>query len=155
MATFYSDIAAKQLANKSSDPIDPLDMGSGNGPIVANFTIPSGAAANDVIRLVQVPSGSRVLVDQSNVVSQGAGTTCTVDVGDDDDTVAADPDRYADGMDVAAAGEDKFSSTAAAARLTPYTTGKKCWITATLATANTLTTGNKLRFNLYIQNRGR
>jgi hypothetical protein len=61
--------------------------------------------ANDVINLIRLPDGARVLPQLSKVITtedpnDGA---FVVDIGD-----AADPDRYADGLDLAAVGLDDF-----------------------------------------------
>jgi hypothetical protein len=112
------------------------------------YTMLGTEAAAEKVRLFKLPPRAMVDPTLSSVVSNGvAGVACTVDIGDDDDEgvgAAADPDRYADGLDVAAAGIDQFSSIAAAARLTPYVTSKECWCELTFATLNTPTAGGKL-----------
>ncbi len=150
MATLYSDIAEVQNEPTAKTLNSGIKQYGNLAYCEAKYTVASGDTAADVVRLVQVPAGFRLVTALSTVVSEGmgSGATATVDVGDDDDTDSTDADRYADGLDVAAAGVDIFDSSAAVARLTPYTTQKTSWITATLATWSGVTTGQELLFKL-------
>lgn len=67
--------------------------------------------ANDVINLIRLPDGARVLPQLSKIITTGDPNdgAFVVDIGD-----AADVDRYCDGADLAAVGLDDF--------LTPVTT---------------------------------
>lgn len=151
MAQFYSDTYAIQRAptpkNRNSAVIE-------NGRYrcyEALVTLESGVAAGDTVVLCEVPAGYRLRVHDCDVVSEDITDTAgaaTIHVGDDDDTTAADEDRYAVSLNVAAAGTDNFASTAAVARLTPYTTQKTCRIIMKFATLVSPTVGKKLRFYL-------
>ena len=121
--------------------------------IIATITVTMAGteAANDTVRLIKLPKRAMVDPTHSSVVSEGVATTATIDIGDDDTAgvgAAADADRYADGLDVAAAGVDSFDSIAAAARLTPYVLGAESWIILTWATMNTPVAAKKLTVRL-------
>jgi hypothetical protein len=151
MATFNSDIYAKQ-----ANPI----LGNRNAGIretgrllflTATYTMVGTEAAGDKINIGKLPQGCIIDPSHSTVVGDAIATTATLDVGDDDVAgvgAAADVDRYADGLDVAAAGVDRFDSIAAAARLTPYVLGTDSIIIGTLVTLDTPVAGKKLTFRI-------
>lgn len=92
--------------------------------------------ANDVINLIVLPAGAIVLPELSKVLvtddmNDGA---MTVDIGD-----IVDPDRYADGVDVAAAGIKEFLTSAFAAGLATKTPVAKTGVAATDTSIVTLT----------------
>ena len=65
----------------------------------AKFTAPAGGlAANDVIEMLKIPKGARVLKTDHLNSAFGAGRT--IDIG-----VSGSVNKYVDGADVAAAGE--------------------------------------------------
>lgn len=68
--------------------------------------------ANDVINLIRLPEGAIVLPQLSKVITTGDPNdgAFVVDIGD-----AADVDRYADGLDLAAVGIDEFLAPATTA----------------------------------------
>lgn len=86
----------KQETPKSTNIID---MGIWGGKVrvqIDNYTT-SGCDANSTIKMAKLPVGATFL---GMLIFHGAlGTSVTMDVGDADDV-----DRYADGLDVAAAG---------------------------------------------------
>lgn len=117
----------------------------------STYTMLGTEAANDLVYICRLPPRAMVDPTLSSVVSEGIATTATLDIGDDDDEgvgAVADPDRYADGLDIAAAGVDLFSAIAAAARLTPYVTSKACWLQAKFATLVTPVADKKLVFRV-------
>lgn len=59
--------------------------------------------AGSTINVGIIPAGARVIPALSYVVHGAVGTSVTFDIGD-----SADPNRYADGLDVAAAGTTQF-----------------------------------------------
>jgi hypothetical protein len=147
MAEWSSDIAALQADPTAKNMADPIKVYGDLAYCEALVTLESGVAANDTVKLFQVPANMRCIPEMSSVSSDASIVTsgvATVDVGDDDDTTAADADRYADGLDVAAAGVDIFDANASVARLTPYTTKKTCWIKLTFATLVTPIVGSKI-----------
>ena len=112
-ATQSNQYAAQLAAaeNYAAVSIEGRDLGANVrfATILVEFTADN--VANDVINLIRLPDGARVLPQLSKVITtedpnDGA---FVVDIGD-----AVDPDRYADGLDLAAVGLDDF--------LTPATT---------------------------------
>jgi len=146
MAEFSSDIAALQADPTAKNLADPIKVYGGMAYCEATVTLESGVAAADTVLLVKVPANFRLLDHLSTVASEGIVTSgvATIDIGDDDDSTAADTDRYADGLDVAAAGVDLFNANSAAQRLTPYTIRQTSWIKLTFATLTTPVVGKKL-----------
>lgn len=116
------------------------------------YTMLGTEVAGDVIRFGPLHQGDRVLPHLSIVTSDGIAATATVDIGDTGTTSAwavlqaADVDRYADGLDVAAAGADLFTAGTAPAALVPqFDLLGDTWLTATLVTLATPVAGKKLR----------
>ena len=95
MATHNSDVYAKQIAPTALNMADPLVVAGNLAYYEATVTITSGMASGDIFNIVQVPANMRLIPELSSISSDAAGTGVTVDVGDDDDTVLADADRYA------------------------------------------------------------
>jgi hypothetical protein len=154
MATKNTDLGALQYTPNIGTRAEGLNASASLRFITATYTMLGTEAANDLVRIGKLPPNARVDPSHSTVVSDAVATTCTIDVGDDDDTgvgAAAVADRYADGLDVAAAGVDRFDSIACAARLTPYTTSKECWLLAKFATLATPVAGKKLVFRVGYQ----
>lgn len=151
MATKNSDLYAIQIAPTLRTRNNPQRETAPLRFIEALYTMLGTEAANDIINIAVGKPGMVIDPSHSTVVSDGVATTCTLDVGDDDASgvgAAADADRYADGLDVAAAGVDRFDSIACAARLTPYAIASDCIIKATFATLATPVAGKKLRFRI-------
>lgn len=151
MAVKYSDIGAIQLDPVIGTRADAIKVTGLLLIATITVTMVGDEAANDTVKLIKLPKRAMVDPTHSTVVSNGVATTATIDIGDDDVLgvgAAADPDRYADGLDVAAAGIDRFDSIAAAARLTPYILGSESWIILTWATMNTPVAATKLVIRL-------
>jgi len=151
MAQRDSNIAAVQAAPNIGSRLDPINVTGLLLIATITVTMAGTEAANDTVRLIKLPKRAMVDPTHSSVVSEGVATTATIDIGDDDTAgvgAAADADRYADGLDVAAAGVDSFDSIAAAARLTPYVLGAESWIILTWATMNTPVAAKKLTVRL-------
>jgi hypothetical protein len=147
MAEFSSDIASLQADPTAKNMADPILVAGDIAYYECVITLESGVAPADTVKLFQVPANMRNIPELSSVSSDAGIVTsgvATVDIGDDDDTVTADPDRYADGLDVAGAGVDLFSANASAQRMTPYTLRKTSWIKLTFATLTTPVVGGKL-----------
>lgn len=86
----------KQETPKSTNIIDSGIWGGKLRVQIDEYTT-SGCDANSTIKMAKLPVGATFL---EMIVLHGAlGTSVTMDVGDEND-----PDRYADGWDVAAAG---------------------------------------------------
>ena len=146
-----SNLAAVQAAPDIADRLDPIKVTGLLLIATITVTLTGAEAANDTVRLIKLPKRAMVDPTVSTVVSEGVATTCTIDIGDDDTAgvgAMADPDRYADGLDVAAAGIDRFDSIAASARLTPYILGAESWIILKYATLATPVADKKLTIRL-------
>lgn len=116
------------------------------------WEIPAGAAAADTVNLVSLHPGQYIVPSLCWVECENPGTTLTLDIGDTDDTTAADPDRYVDGLNVSAGGGFAWTAADGVHTLTPYVIQKECVLQATLATAASLTTGQDFTFWVAIAN---
>ena len=100
---YAAQVAA--AANYASVTIEGRDLGANVrfATLLVEFTADN--VANDVINLIRLPDGARVLPQLSKVITSEDPNSgaFTVDIGD-----AADVDRYADGLDLAAVGLDDF-----------------------------------------------
>lgn len=126
-----------------------------NGPIgvqffLRRFAILSGTAANDLINLIDLHPGQMLLPQLCWIECDNPGTTLTLDIGDTDDTVAADPDRYVDGVVVSAGGGFAWTGADGVHTMTPYVIQKKCVLQAKVATASSLTTGADILFYIAV-----
>lgn len=151
MATENTDQAALQENPEIGSRAQGLKISGLLLIATSTYTMLGTEAAGDKINIVRLPMRAMVDPTHSTVVSDGIATTATLDVGDDDVLgvgAAADVDRYADGLDVAAAGIDKFDANACAARLTPYVLGSEAWLIGTLVTLVTPVAGKKLVFRV-------
>ena len=96
-------------------------------------------AADDLINLFYAEKPITIHPELCTVHASAAlaATAATIDVGDDSGWthITPDEDRYADGIDVGAAGLDFFTAPAVPAAVgTPYTTTKGGWVQAKIAT---------------------
>lgn len=150
MATVYTNRATIQNATTPSTLLDSGLLTPRTHTIDATYTVTTALAANDIIRLVKLPAGSKIIPNQSFIDSDGVGaTTCTLTIGDTDTTAAGvdatDADRYGAALDVNAAGVDAFnSSTRGVASNTPYALQSESWITATVATLTGTATADRV-----------
>ena len=108
----------------------------------ATYSMTGLEATNDTIDLFKLPAGSEVMKVGSFVKSVGTiAATCTLDIGDTDDSVtAADTDRYATALDVAAAGLDDFDEDPI------YTLGEEATIRVLFKNLSTPTDSGVLHF---------
>lgn len=164
MATLYTDIALNQrdgfnfpgggLTTQPGSFNDPVkELGSAS-EITAVFTMTGAEVQNDIIYLARLTMGAVVDPVRSSVAGNGAGTTCSVKVGDTDTvgaTVAQDAARYSAAIDVKA---DMSATTAVSfaggtALITPAeTTDDPVWLTASLSTLSTPVAGKVLIFRI-------
>lgn len=121
----------------------------------AQYIVTAALAANDIIRLVKLPQGARIIPGQSQIDTDGVGaTTATLTIGDTDTTAAGvdatDADRYGAALDVNAAGKDLFDgATRGVASNNSYALQSESWITATVATlTGTATAARVLTFRI-------
>lgn len=110
------------------------------------YTMLGTEAAGEKINLLRLNQGATVMCHLSLITSSGIGTTCTMDVGDDDPTAVQA--RYCAGANVAAANARVlFSATGnPVAAVAPYTVLQDCWLIATFLTLTVPVAGGKLRF---------
>lgn len=120
--------------------------------IERKYTLLGTEAATEKIRICRNYPELNLLPDLSSVFAQNPGTALILDIGDD-----ADPDKYADGLDISAGGFFNFtdSGTDPVQLLTPVITsddaddGQGDWIYATVDTATSLTADQEIRIRLY------
>jgi hypothetical protein len=112
------------------------------------YTIVGTESATDLINIIKLPAGARVLTGLSYCEAENPGTALVLDIGDDDASTAVDPDRYCDALTLSSGGNVAFnaSGTVAAAELAPVTLGSDSWIQATVMTATSLTAAQTIRF---------
>lgn len=90
----------------------------------------SSIASGTVIKIGPFPKGAMILPD-SFIVHDALGTGVTLAVGDDDDSTAADADRYVEATAAATAGVIQFNDAAACIDKVPYVLGKEAYLTIT------------------------
>ena len=155
MATLYTDRSGLQLPAAGADTWT-RDAGvevTGNVLYMeAVFTVTSGTASADVIRIAKLPANTRLIPDLCKVVREDPGTTFGIaKIGDEPVVTGAftgDDDRYSTAIDIAAAGTSDFAYAAQAAGLAGYTLPADAWIIATLGTVGTPTADKKVKFLL-------
>ncbi|MFP4477326.1 MAG: hypothetical protein ACLFOY_17315 [Desulfatibacillaceae bacterium] len=146
MTTVHTDVATIE---NSPTPDTYMDASLVRGSVrciqAAYETAAAGAGTE--IRVCRLYKGERVLLGQSHVMHDALGAGVTLAVGDDDDTTAADADRYLEAASAAAAGVLQFNDDAACIDKVPYEVGKECWLTCT--TGGAAATGT-IRFEVYV-----
>ena len=155
MATVDTNTAAIQAAPTASNRLAADQIGNSVKFAYAKYVVTAALAANDIIRLVKLQAGARVIPHLSQIDSDGVGaSTCTLTVGDTDTTAAGvdatDADRYGAAIDVNAAGKDLFDGgTRGVASNSSYALQSYSWITATVATlTGTATADRVLNFRI-------
>lgn len=151
MATGNSTVYGKQIDPTMGNRLTPKQLCSKLFFAVIAYTMLGTEAQGDFLNLCKLPQGAEIDPTVSTVTGDGIATTATLDIGDDDVLgvgTTADADRYADGLDVAAAGIDLFSANACAARLTPYALGADSIIICEFKTLVTPVAGKKLLFRI-------
>ena len=144
MATTQSALAALQdptRANPSRLPL-PNQAGGAVQMAVIHCVLGAGAAA-DIIELCYLPVGAIPIPGLSFVDAEDCGTTLTLDVG-----WAENPDGWADGIDIAAAGKVQFTTGTQLPSNLVAEAIPSALIYATVATSGTPTTTADLVFHL-------
>lgn len=93
-------------------------------------------ATASVIKMARLPKGA-VVLPQSCIIHDALGSGVTLAVGDNDDTTAADADRYVEAASAAAAGVIQFNDAASCIDKMPYKVQKDCDLTITTANVST------------------
>jgi hypothetical protein len=151
MANSNSTVYATQIAPNIGDRLAVRSVNAKTFFADIAYTMLGTEAQGDTLNLVKLPQGAVIDPTLSSVVGDGIATTATLDIGDNDTLgvgAAADADRYADGLDVAAAGIDLFSANACAARLVPYALGDDAIIICEFKTLVTPVAAKKLLFRI-------
>lgn len=151
MATGNTDLYAKQASPNLGNRARGDNLTATLLVLIATYTMTGAEAANDIINIASLPQGTMIFPHLSEVTGDGIATTATLDVGDNDVLgvgSAVDADRYADGLNVAAAGSDLFNANACAAETTPYRLGSDAIIKGLFATMATPVAGKKLVFRI-------
>ncbi len=146
---FSTDVATIQAAPTPETLLELSKVRGRVQMVSALYELLGTEVATDTIKICKLPPGALVL-PISYIEGENPGSALTLDIGDDDDTVLVDPDRYVDALDLAAGGNFLFSGASGVATATPYVTGKECWLEATVMTATTLTPDAKLRFIIFL-----
>jgi len=101
------------------------------------------------IRVCKLYKGDQVLLGGSWIGSEdNLGSGVTLSMGDDDDTTAADPDRYLEATAIATAAIIQLNDAVACLSKVPYRVQKECWLT--VLTADEIT--GDIRGQVMIQN---
>lgn len=143
MATTYSDIATKQNDPRMGNRPDGIQCTGTLHVSDVLYTIVGTEAAADIINLIKLPAGARVLTGLSYCEAENPGTALVLDIGDSDNA-----DAYADGLTLSSGGNVAFSAggTVAFNELNPQTTTEDLFVRATVMTATTLTADQTIRF---------
>ena len=151
MADYLSTQAAKIVDSVSTintikqnylNPLQPVGAGTGRGGLFFDFTINASAAADEKVYLTVLKAGWIVNPLNSYVfTSADAGTALVADIGYEKiptgSTLTADPDAFADGIDIGAVGQVGFASGTAPVALTgdPVKLNEDVWLVWTYKTA--------------------
>jgi len=157
MATFKSTLVTKQEAAATKPSAGLRDGDDAFGVLlhaIANVTVPSTLAANDILEIIPpalIPVGAVLVPQLCSVTSADPGTTLTLDIGD-----AANPDRYADGIVLSAGGIVGFCSAlpVPAGVAAPFRLTEQLGIQALVVSANTITDATVLTFLLVYRAKG-
>jgi len=148
MGTVYSDVATIENA---PTPDTLIESGQVRGKVRSvNFAYTATALADaSVIRVCRLYKGDQVLLGGSWIGSEdNLGSGVTLALGDDDDTTAADADRYLEATAIATAEIIQLNDAVACLSKVPYVVGKTCWLGITTADEST----GDIRGQIMIQN---
>lgn len=149
MATFTSDLYDLQASDRVNTSRLPAPNQAGGGVQIATVTYAlagtESSSTPDTIKLCVLPVGAIPVPGLSWVDCEDPGTTLVLDVG-----YPSNPDALADGMVLSSGGHVLFTAPANPAdALTPSALGSSdTVISATVASASTLTADKKLVFNI-------
>lgn len=149
MAIFYSDIADAQNSSSSQygNAAPTPGLVSGDLKIArATVTLEATETASDLLYLVKLPEGVRVLPHLCNIVCDDPGTTLTGNLGD-----LADADRYGSAIALGAGGSFALDELLTAPKA-DYKVGDDAddtgWIVFDPTTVDALTANAKLVFTI-------
>lgn len=103
MATFNSDVAAKQVDPIPDNMVNTPQVGGNGVPLEAIYTTTGTEVVNDLVRLFNLPEGFRPNAPDASVVNDGVGgTSAIISIG-----TASNPDSIAAALDITASGIDR------------------------------------------------
>jgi hypothetical protein len=148
MTTTNSDIAAKQLNPTMGNRNHPVKELGGVFVTQPVYTVLGTEAEDDLIFLCNIPNGTKVLEDLSNVANDGVGgTSAIISIG-----TAGNPDKYASALDITAAGRDAFGVSGddeVSSDPISVEAERGVYIKLTTLTAS-MTAGKLIKVNLYL-----
>ena len=149
MATVYSDVATIENAVDPSTQMAPGQVRGKVRCVSFKYTAASLASAS-TIRVCQLYRGDQVKLGGSWIGSEdNLGSGVTLAMGDDDDSTAADPDRYLEATALATAEIIQLNDAVAVLSKVPYVIAKDgAWLTIL---TNDEITGD-IRGEIYIAN---
>ena len=153
MANFYTAEATLQASNVDRTRISAEDVGGRQRVAIVKYTSVGTEVNGDTLQLLKVTQPIIVDPTQSSVWCEGifAGTSATIDIGDDPlwTDVTPDIDRFADGVSIFSAGLRLFTSgTLPASTSVPFTTTEAGYLTSTHNLGATATAGIDLTFRI-------
>lgn len=125
MATVNSTQYAKQAGTAGSSRAvtypTPMDVGGKLRIAIANITTGTAVTANDIWNLAKLPIGAKPIPALSWVANEAASSDASADALVIDIGYSSNADALSDALDIAAAGEKRFSEggTVAVGELTP------------------------------------
>lgn len=139
MATFYTAQGQLQNAEVDAKRASGEKLHGRLRVATVQYTSDGNQAADDIIKLffAEVPITIHPELCSVHASAALSATAATIDIGDDSawTHTTPDEDRYADGIDVGAAGIDLWTAPAVPAAVSsPYTTTTGGWIEAKIAT---------------------
>jgi hypothetical protein len=153
MATLKTDIALKQ-----SDPLiltaqrqDDGARTSGDVLVATGIYTFTGAEANgDIIDIAELPEGATVLPTLSGYATKFAGDAdIDIEIGDNDDTIAADAVRYCAKQTSDKSVATQFGFVGGTAAANPYTLQRNSFVQAKLSGLGTVAAGDKIAFYVF------
>ena len=147
-AKFYDSVSVADSGGSIKPRIEnqPKSWESGGVGTILNFdwTIDASAAATEIVYGPIIKAGWTVVPTLSSLfTASDAGTSIILDIGfrainTQTSSLTADPNAYADGIDISSVGNVLFSSgTAPLATTAPFKLSEDAVLTVTYATADT------------------
>lgn len=142
MADHYSDTGTRQntALSQAGKLVKDGSLVTGDLKVAtATHTVTASDATNDVIYMVRLPVGARIIWSLSNIENDDAGTTYTAKVG-----IVGDDDAGGTGYALGTAGNNFLTS--AAVQSTALT--DNTWVIVTATSVSTPTAGKLITVNI-------
>ena len=142
-STLYTELTAGVLAAGGNTTFRSVN------PILITVEAPTGVAGTETINIGKLGLGSIVRPTLGRVITDGAGTSVIIDLGD-----SVDPDRYIDGLNVSTLGVLQFCSPAIPDGVAnPHSvTEATSDLILTVASMTTWPANSKLYIELFVEN---